>query len=833
MNEWFKRNSAHLLIIGIFALICFIYFTPAFQGKALGQSDVIGAQSTQKEIMDYRSRDTTILWTNQIFGGMPAYQIWAPYSSSIATVIVNTVNRTFPNPVGTVLILLLGTYFLFNVLKVTPWLAGAGAIAFAFSSYNIILFVAGHANQVFAIAFFAPVIAGMILTFRGKHLLGVSVTSLFMSIELKANHIQMTYYLSLAIAVFLIIELYHSIKTKNTIPYFKSVLFFTGACLLAVAVNASLIWSTFEYSKDSYRGKSNLTQNAKEPTNGLDRNYAYQYSQGVAECLTFLVPNAYGGGSGTEILDQNSETAKVFINKGVPEAQAVNYAQQISGGDFPGLTLYWGEKRPSTAGPYYFGATIFFLFILGLIIVQHRIKWWMLATVILTMLLSFGGNWPLVSDLFFKYFPLYNKFRAVESILAVTSICFPILAILAVQEIIDTKDKAIILKKLKLGFYITGGLLLILIAIPELLLNFRPSDQSASTNYLVQALKGDNAVARDVTNAIVKDRVSLERTDAIRSLVFVVLTFITIWVLLKQKISFKIASIILLTLTLVDLWQIDKRYLKESNFTEKEQTVVNPREVDLTIAKDTDPNFRVYDATAGIKMDVLNPFFHKSIGGYSAARLKRFDELIDNQLSGQSVNMSVLDMLNTKYFIMPDSSNKALRVQQNPNTCGNAWFINNIRFVNNADEEMAALKNFEPNHEAIINQEFKNSLNSSNLNRDSAARIELVKYNPDHLTYSSNSNSAQIAVFSEIYYKNGWTMLVDGIEKPYFRVNYLLRAAQLPAGKHTVEFVFHPSSYYTGEKISLASSVCLILLLAGSAFGSKLYALTKRNHSSK
>jgi MFS family permease len=469
MNEWFKRNSTHLLIIGIFALICFIYFTPAFQGKALGQSDVIGAQSTQKEIMDYRSRDTTILWTNQIFGGMPAYQIWAPYSSSIATVIVNTLNRTFPNPVGTVLILLLGTYFLFNVLKVTPWLAGAGAIAFTFSSYNIILLVAGHANQVFAIAFFAPIIAGLILTFRGKYLLGASVTALFMSIELKANHIQMTYYLSLTIAVFLIIELYHSIKTKNITPYFKSILFFIAACLLAVAVNASLIWSTFEYSKDSYRGKSNLTQNAKEPTNGLDRNYAYQYSQGVAECLTFLVPNAYGGGSGTESLDQNSETSKIFINKGVPEEQAVNYAQQISGGDFPGLTLYWGEKRPSTAGPYYFGASIFFLFILGLIIVQHRIKWWMLATVILTMLLSFGGNWPVVSDLFFNYFPLYNKFRAVESILAVTSICFPILAILAVQEIIDAKDKAIIFKKFKLGFYITGGLLLILIAIPELL----------------------------------------------------------------------------------------------------------------------------------------------------------------------------------------------------------------------------------------------------------------------------------------------------------------------------------------------------------------------------
>jgi uncharacterized membrane protein YfhO len=309
--------------------------------------------------------------------------------------------------------------------------------------------------------------------------------------------------------------------------------------------------------------------------------------------------------------------------------------------------------------------------------------------------------------------------------------------------------------------------------------------------------------------------------------VFVVLIFITIWILLKQKISFKIASIILLTLTLVDLWQIDKRYLKESNFTEKEQAIVNPREVDLTIAKDTDPNFRVYDATAGIKMDVVNPFFHKSIGGYSAARLKRFDELIDNQLSSQAINMSVLDMLNTKYFIMPDSSNKTLRVQQNPNTCGNAWYINKVRFVNNADEEMVALKNFAPNHEAIVDQEFKKGINNSSPNPDSVARIELVKYNPDHLTYRSSSNSPQIAIFSEIYYKNGWTMLIDGFEKPYFRANYLLRAAELPAGKHTVEFIFHPNSYYAGEKISLASSVFLILLLVGSAFGNKLHFLYK------
>ena len=818
MNNWFKRNSIHFIIAAILLVVCFLYFTPAFQGKTLGQYDVIGAQSTQKEINDYKAKDTTILWTNQIFGGMPTYQIWAPYSASITTWVIKAATALFPNPIYVVLILLFGTYFLFNVLKLNPWLSAAGSIAFTFSSYNIILLVAGHSNQILAMAFFAPIIASFILTLRGKYILGGSLTALFMALEFKSNHIQMTYYLLMALAILVGMELYHAIKNKTTASFVKSIAYLAVAMLLALLVNASLLWSTLEYSKYSYRGQSNLSKNTKEPTNGLDKDYAYTYSQGVGECLTFLIPNAYSFGSGPESIDQNSAVTKALA-KGMPEEQALGAAQQITS-SFPGLTLYWGNK-PNTSGPFYFGAVICFLFLFGLLIVKNRIKWWLLATVILTLLLSFGGNWPYVSDLFFNYFPLYNKFRTVESIIAVTSICFPILAFLAVQEVIESTDKAVILKKLKLSFYIIGGLTLLLIVVPQLLLSFKPNNAQAGIGYLTQALKGDSATANSVANAVVSDRVDIERADAIRTLIFVVIAFGLIWLFIKQKMTTTVFSMVLFALVLVDMWQVDKRYLKDANFQDKQDAdqVIKPREVDNFISKDTDPDFRVFDFSeiANIKQDNINPFFHKSISGYSAARLKRYDELIDNQLSTNPPNHDVLDMLNTKYIISLDKSQN-LSMYANPTACGHAWFVKSVKLVDNANQEMQAISSFAPKDEAIVDKQYKSLIDGKQLATDLNATIKLTNYNPDHLTYQTGSTSGQIAVFSEVYYEKGWNMYIDGKEQPYFRADYLLRAAEIPLGNHKVEFIFHPASYYTGEKISLAGSILLVLALGGAVY---------------
>ncbi|WPU93544.1 hypothetical protein SNE25_29950 [Mucilaginibacter sabulilitoris] len=817
MNNWFKRNGTHLAVIAIFVAICFFFLTPAFQGKTLGQSDVIGAQSTQKEVMDYRAKDTTILWTNQIFGGMPTFQIWAPYPDNITTHIVSAIKATFPNPVDTVLILLLGTYFLFIVLKLNPWLAAAGAIAFTFSSYNIILLVAGHSNQAFAIAFFAPVLASIILILRGKYVLGGSLLALFLAMEIRANHVQMTYYLLLSLIILMGIELYHAIKNKNLQTYLKSLAYIGGATLLALAVNASSLWSTYDYGTETIRGKSNLTQSAAEPSNGLDREYAYQWSQGVGECFTFLIPNAYGGGSGTEVLDQTSETAKVLIAKGIPEDQAVNYTRQITAG-IPGMTTYWGNK-PGTAGPFYFGAVVCFLFLFGLLIVKNRVKWWLLATVILTMLLSFGRNMPFLSDIFFNYFPLYNKFRAVESILAVASICFPILAFLAIQEITEVKDKTVLIKKLMLSLYIVGGITLLFAVLPDLILSFRAEDQAAGISTLTQAFQNNASMANDVANAIIKDRISLARMDAIRSLIFVLLTFGLVWAFLKQKVNALTLSIVLLALTLIDMWQIDKRYLKNENFQDKIEVdqALKPREVDQFIVKDKDPDYRVFDATADFRSDSFNPFFHKSITGYSAARLKRYEELYLSQFT-KSINQDVLDMLNTKYIISADPKTQNVSMQVNQTACGHAWFVKSIKYAENADQEMQAISSFDPKNEAIVDKQYKSVIDEKTLGNDPAGKIDLVSYSPDHMVYQSGSTASQIAVFSEIYYNKGWKMLIDGVEKPYFRANYVLRAAQIPVGNHKIEFIFHPTSYYAGEKISLAGSILLVLALGGAVY---------------
>jgi uncharacterized membrane protein YfhO len=435
------------------------------------------------------------------------------------------------------------------------------------------------------------------------------------------------------------------------------------------------------------------------------------------------------------------------------------------------------------------------------------------------MLLSFGRNFPYVSDLFFNYFPLYNKFRAVESILAVASLCFPILACLAVQEIITTTDKTAIFKKLKIALYITGGLTLIMIAMPDAILDFRSADQPAAVANLARALNNDTAFATTIANALTRDRIALERADAIRTLVFILITFGLIWAFIKQKINLTMVSVALLALVLIDMWQIDKRYLKETSFQEKAdaEALIKPREVDQFIQRDTDPDYRVFDASANLKYDMFNPFFHKSIGGYSAARLKRYDELIDNQFT-TGVNQDVLDMLNTKYIITTDQKTGTASMHVSSTACGHAWFVKKISFAENADQEMQAISAFSPKDEAMVDQRYKSSIDEKTLSPDPAATITLTSYSPDHLEYQSGSTASQVAVFSEIYYEKGWKMLIDGVEKPYFRANYVLRAAQIPVGNHKIEFIFHPTSYYAGEKVSLAGSILLVLALGGAAY---------------
>ncbi|MBE9584535.1 YfhO family protein [Mucilaginibacter sp. JRF] len=812
MNNWFKRNGVHLAVIAAFLVISFAYFfSPLVQGKMLYQGDVSQAQAMQREIMTVKEKTGHApLWTNQMFGGMPSYQIWAPYASNITTHVIDVLKTVFPNPVDTVLLYLLGGYLLFSVLRFKPIMAAAGAVAFAFSSYNFIYIMAGHANQAYAIAFFAPLLAGILLTLRGQYLWGGVITAFFMAMEVRSNHVQMTYYLMLSLVILVAIEAYHAIKSKQTAAFLKSIGTLAASFVLAILINAGTLWTTYEYSHYTIRGKANLTAKADggETSQGLDKSYAYNWSEGVGEIITFLVPNAYGGGDHTALGD-DSKAVKVLTEKGVDAGQAQGFLQQFT---------YWGDK-PGTAGPWYFGAVVCFLFVFGLIVVKNRLKWWIVGATLLSILLSYGKNFIVFSDIFFDYFPLYNKFRAVESILAIASLCFPTLAFLAINEVVTAQDKKPLFNKLKISLYITGGLLLIMAIAPDIFYSFKGANQESIVNNLTQAFNGDTGVANTVASALVQDRISLAKADAIRSLIFVLITFGILWAYINGKFKAGLLAFVFVALVLADMWTVDKRYLKDSNFVDKSdyQNIYKAREVDNIISRDT-TYYRVMDLSLGDPFrDSYTSYFHKTVGGFHSARLRRFDELMENQLS-KGINSDVLDMLNTKYIITADPKTGQTGMQHNDGACGNAWFVKSVKYADNADQEMQAITSFNPKEEAIVDKQYKSLINEKNLNIDPKAEIKLVSYSPEHLVYESGSTTSQIAVFSEIYYDKGWKMLIDGEETPYFRADYLLRAAQIPVGNHKIEFIFHPTSYYVGENISLAGSVLLVLILGGAIF---------------
>ncbi len=815
MNNWFKQNGIHLAILSIFVVICFVYFSPVLQGKAPAQSDVIQSKAMQKEIMDYKEKDGKgPLWTNQMFGGMPSYQIWVQYAANVATYGIALVTKTFPNPIGSVLLLLFGAYFLFNVLRIPPLLAAAGAIAFTFTTYNFVLIATGHSNKILAIGFFAPIIASVLMTMRGRYLLGGGLMALFLALEIRSNHIQMTYYLFMALLIFAGIELYHAYKKKQLPAFGKSVGVLVGAALLAVMVNASLLWTTSEYANQTNRGKSNLTNSAGK-TEGMSKDYAYLWSQGVGETFTFLIPDLYGGATSVEHLvkpESNLYKAVSELTGGDPR-NTVDAIMSLGGGVF-NMQQYWGDK-PGTSGGYYFGAIVCFLFVFGLFMVKSRIKWWILAVTILFTLLSYGRHFPLVSDLFYDYFPLYNKFRAVESILAVVGLMVPILAFLGLKEALEGKTETKeLLRKLTWSGGITGGFSLVVAIAPSLFFGFKTTNHGEILEGLTQALQNNAGMAHRLLDALVADRMAIARADALRSFFFILIAFGVIWALFNKKMGAQFAFGVLALLVLVDMWQVDKRYLNNANF-ENKSTLSNyfqPRDVDTFISADKDPHFRVYDQSIATFSDARTSTFHKTVGGYHAAKLKRFDELIQNQMS-KSVNQDVLDMLNVKYFITQDKQNGAYKMQRNTTALGNAWIVNSVHWAANADQEMKGISSFDPKNEVIVDESFKKVIDTSRLGADLTASIKMEKYHPDHIEYSYSAPRDILAVFSEIYYDKGWNMYVDGVKKPYFRANYVLRAAQLEAGNHKVEFKFEPQSYYLGEKISLAGSVLLVLIL--------------------
>jgi hypothetical protein len=818
MKNWFRSNSQHILIIALFIALCFIYFAPAIQGKVLYQSDVMEAKAQSREIMEVKAATGHgPLWTNSMYGGMPAFQIWAQYPGNLMTYVISFMKTVFPDPIDTILCFLLGSYFLLSVLKMKPWVAAAGAIAFSFSSYNFIYILAGHSNHAMAMAVFAPILGSILLTFRGgKYLLrGAVLTAFFLALEIRTNHIQMTYYLFIILLLLVLIEGYHAISSKQSKPFFTVIGYLAAASILAVTINAGSLWSTWEYGQESIRGKANLTRSKTEANSGLERGYAYQYSQGVGEISTFLVPNLYGGSSSDRFPEGKSQITDGLLKAGLPEAQAQGLVDQLNQQSI--LRPYWGDK-PSTAGSWYFGAIVMFLFVLGLFIVNTRLKWWILSASFLFIFLSFGKNFPLVSDLFFDHFPMYNKFRSVDFALAVPAFLIPLLAFLALNEVITQRDiRKDLTKKLLQSFYITAGFLAVILIFPTLIFDFKASYHAEVMAQLTKMF--DVNISNVVSNGLVADRISLARADAMRSLVFVIIGFAAIWYMIKSKLKTENAVIILGIAILIDMWGVDRRYLNNSNFYDKDQLAqgFQPSTADKQIMADPALDYRVLDLSKSNPFfDAAPSYFHKSVGGRHSARLQRFEELMNSQFNGK-LNEPVLDMLNTKYFIVPDSLPGELKPVLRPSALGNAWFVNHIKYVEGADQEMSAITNFHPKDTAIVQNSFASQIGKLATALDTTASIELLKYHPDNLLYKYKSNTAALAVFAEIWYDKGWNAYVDGNKVPYFRANYILRAMKLPAGEHQVEFKFEPKSYLVGDKISLFASIILVFT-AGFAF---------------
>jgi hypothetical protein len=808
----FKSWLPHIVAVIIFLLITIIYFSPIFEGKRIAQHDIAQWKGMSQEITEFRERTgEEPLWTNSMFGGMPAYQISVVYTGNLLKHFDNLLTFGIPWPFNLVLLYMLGFYFLLVTLKIDPRLSIAGAIAFAFSSYFFIIIEAGHNSKAHAIAYMAPVVAGVLMTFRGSWLTGGAVTAMFLSLQLMANHLQITYYLLLILVLLGVFQLYKDYKENSLKKYFTALGILAVAAVFAVATNITSLWATYEYGQYTIRGPSELESNVQS-TGGLDKDYALGWSYGVSESMTLLVPNFMGGPSVGK-LNEKSELYKTMVSQGVAPVQARQIISQVP--------LYWGDQ-PVTSGPTYVGIISFFLFVLALFLVKGPYKWWLVSVAILGLMLSWGRNFMWFTDIFFEYVPLYNKFRAVSMTLVIVCFTVPFLAWLGLNKLdLKTYDKKTLIKYLKYTVGIVGGILLLLVLFAGTFDYYGGMDDQLVNQYQWQNW---------MLEAMREDRAAMMRTDALRGLFFILAAAGAIWLLIKEKLNKTLFVAVLSVLILIDMWTVNKRYINNDDFVPKMRAEVpfQPTLANQQILADPDPNFRVLNTTVSTFNDASTSYFHKSIGGYHGAKLRRYQELIERQISNN--NMSVLNMLNTKYFITRGQDNQPV-ARRNPDALGNVWFVNNIQIVENADEEINALTDFDPTRTAVVDKRFADYITGLEFNRtqpvladtltdpeimDDIDRIQLTSYKPNHLVYNSGSRQENLAVFSEIYYDKGWNAYINGEPADHIRVNYVLRAMRIPPGQNTIEFKFEPNVYSTGESISLASSAILLIIVLGA-----------------
>jgi len=824
-----KQLLSHVIAILCFLTITFTYFSPLLEGKSLPQTDTQQFKGMSRELSEYYHKEgQTSEWTGSMFSGMPAYQIgiWGG-SPNILDYLEKPLKALGSNHAGAVFTGMLMAYILFCMMGMGFLPSVLGAIAYSLSSNNIIILDAGHVTKAWAIAYIPLVLAGLAAAFKKKHLLAGLILALGLALQLKSNHLQMTYYTAIFCVFIYIGLIIKDIKEKDTSSLLKSTGAMTIGVIIAVLCNMGNIYSNYEMAQESIRGKSELSQptESEKQSSGLDKDYAFAWSYGKVETLSLLVPDIHGGSS-AGMLPPDSHLYNA-IRSNAPQAQLDPSGIQAQ--------TYWGDQ-PITFGPVYFGAIIIFLFILGMVLIKSPVKWVLLVATIFFIFLSWGRNFELFNDWFFYHFPLYNKFRAVSSALVIPATTILIMAVWGLKEFLygeENKQKRLTALYISAG--ITGGICLLLWIAPGI---FGLSFTSPNDNQWI------SQVPDWYYSALVADRKDMLSSDALRSFIFILLAGAVLWGSTKIKGSKErialYSSVLLIILVTVDLWNIDRRYLDTDRFQSK--TAYNPSqpfpqsEADKAILQDKHPSYRVLNLNNPFN-ETTTSYYHKSIGGYHAAKLKRYQELIEYRLQHEIKNIinsfstqdidsimasfapnNALNMLNTKYIIF-DPQQPPL---QNPYAMGNAWFVSEYSFVDNADQEIAAINKIDPRSLAILDKKFETTLQGLNITPDSTATISLTEYKPNYLKYKSSAQSEQLAVFSEIYYKRGWEAYVDGQPVDHVRADWTLRAMRIPAGEHEVEFRFVPHAYRTARGVATASSGVLVLLLL-VAVGSLFY----------
>ncbi len=812
----FKKILPHLLIILFFFVVSLVYFYPVLQGEEIPQHDLITAKANSHQSYEYwKKTGHRPCWAPQLFSGMPAFQVFASKKNDFVFKAIHKVVKALDNKSFSILFLyFLGFYLLLLAFKADKYLAAVGALAYGLASYNIIIIAAGHITKAFSLGYLPITVGGFYLIFREKkYLEGFILSVLSLGVAISLGHMQIIYYGAMLIGLYVLFEFVWALKEKTIKQFLLASLVSLGVIVFAALPNTVALWQAYEMSKYSIRGKSELAENQKQT--GLDKDYALSWSYGIDETFSLIVPNIKGGATGYIGDDQ-----KALDN--VPYQYKQLIAQQ---------NHYWGNQ-PFTSGPVYFGVIVLFLAVWGLFIVKNKIKWWLFTATVLSVMLSWGSNFPALTDFFFNHFPYYNKFRSPSMILVIVGITVPLLAILAVKEIFENKDKiAANLKPLWIAAGLTGGVALLFFLFPGIFNLLSVQEQQ----YFDQ-LRQNPQVASQINDFIVQletARKAIVKADAIRSFFYVLLATGLIFAYLKDWFKEKNLFLgILAVLILADMWTIDRRYLNADNFEpeRKVEQTFKPQLANQFILRDTTLNFRVVNIATNPFTDALTSYFHNNIGGYHGAKLRRYQDMIEHYLafevqylqkalsdslgdvSSALAQTQVLNMLNTRYIIF----NPAAYPLPNPFAFGNAWFVDNIKFVNSPKEEINALQNSNLRRTAIVDKskfpDYKFP-QLSVLNSFDTVKIKLVYFSPDTLKYVYNSPKDGFVVFSEVYYPEGWKAYIDGKEAQVVRANYILRAMSVPAGKHTVTMIFKPKCCYTGATIALISSIVLTILI--------------------